>query len=238
MHLDIWWQKGTTLLPSPYFILREWFVFIKEREYKNVLLYSSDFKQFRKAIRGYDADEVDEFIEKVSEDYEALYKENSVYREKTLSFEEKLEHYKKLENTIQNTLLLAQNSADQAKQSAQKEAELIIKNANDSAKLIIEKANNDVIRINDDYEGLKQEFFKFRTRYKNFMTSQLEMFNDMEADFIKYYNVGSIIEETISSKEIDSTEEEVDFNVSKINLEEKNFNDNLESVKNFFVEDK
>ncbi len=195
-------------------------------------------KQFKKSIRGYDADEVDEFIEKVSEEYEALYKENSVYREKMLSFEEKLEHYKKLENTIQNTLLLAQNSADQAKQLAQKEAELIIKNANESAKGIIEKANNDVIRINDDYEGLKQEFFKFRTRYKNFMISQMEMFNGMESDFVKYYNVGSIIEEKIKSKEIDNKEEEGNFNLNKINLDEKNFKEDLESVKSFFVEDK
>ena len=51
----------------------------------------------------------------MTEDYEALYKENATLKEKVLTLNEKLEHYAKIESTIQNTLLLAQNAADQAK---------------------------------------------------------------------------------------------------------------------------
>lgn len=78
-------------------------------------------------MRGYNCDEVDEFLDKISEDYEELYKDNSSLRERVNTLEERLNHYDKMEETIQNTLLLAQNAAEQAKETAQKEADLIIK---------------------------------------------------------------------------------------------------------------
>ena len=194
-------------------------------------------KEFKKSIRGYDLNEVDEFIIKVSEDYEALYKENSSYKEKVMNFEEKIEHYAKIENTIQNTLLLAQNTAEQAKLSAQKEAELIIRNANESAQRIIEKANNEVIRINDDHERLKQEFLKFRTRYRNFMTTQMEMFSGMEKDFVKNYDVGAVIEEKHDSVQLEEAIEDK-IKIKNINLEDHNFNEDLNEIKSFFAEEK
>lgn len=195
-------------------------------------------KEFRRVLRGYDADEVDEFLEGVSEDYENLYKENSSYRDRIVNLEEKLQHYSKIENTIQNTLLLAQNSAEQAKQSAQKEAELILKNANDTAQRILDKANNDVVKVNDDYERLKQEFIKFRTKYRNFMHSQLEVFEEMEKDFQKNYNVGAVIEEDIKEKELQKTSGEDEFNLKSVEESGINFNDDLNEIKSFFVEEK
>ncbi|EQB85702.1 hypothetical protein M918_18045 [Clostridium sp. BL8] len=86
-------------------------------------------KEFKRVMRGYSADEVDEFLEKIAEDYEVIYKENTTLKEKISVFQDKLDHYTKIESTIQSTLLLAQNAAEQAKLSAQTEAELIIRNA-------------------------------------------------------------------------------------------------------------
>ena len=106
-------------------------------------------KEFKKAIRGYAADEVDEFMEEIVENYEELFKENSRLKDTVSRIREKVEHYEKLEDTIQNTLLLAQNAADQAKESSQKEADLIMKNANESAQKVLDKAHNDVIAVND-----------------------------------------------------------------------------------------
>ncbi|OFI07560.1 septum site-determining protein DivIVA [Clostridium acetireducens DSM 10703] len=147
-------------------------------------------KEFKKIFRGYDIDEVDEFLDKVGEDYEEIYKENTYLKEKINSLNEQIEHYKKMEDTIKNTILLAQTSADQARQSAQKEADLIMEKANQAAQKVLDKANNDVMQIKDEYESTKQEFIIFRTKFKNFMKTQMEMFNDMEKDFIKHYNIG------------------------------------------------
>lgn len=197
-------------------------------------------KEFKKGIRGYSTDEVDEFLDKIAEDYEAVYKENSSLKEKTTNLNEKIEHYAKMETTIQNTLLLAQNAADQSKTTAQKEADLIIKSANETAQRILDKAQNDVVKINDDYEKLKQEFLKFRAKFKNFMNTQVEMFDLLEKDLLKNYNIGSPVKDNLKEKEIDNEES---FTAS---LSESNFNlrnlkedalqsDDLSEIKSFFV---
>lgn len=139
-------------------------------------------KEFKKVIRGYSPDEVDDFLVKVANDYEVLYRESSSLKEKGFTLNEKLEHFSKMEETIHNTLVLAQNAAEQAKQSAQKEAELILRSANDSSKGILDKAHNDVLQINDEFEKLKQDFIKFRAKFRNFMNVQLETFNGLEND--------------------------------------------------------
>lgn len=162
-------------------------------------------KEFKKNFRGYDCDEVDEFLDKIGEDYETIYKESSFLKERLEIAEEKLKHYSKIEENIQKTLVLAQSAAEQAKSSAQNEAELIIRQANESAQRIINKAHNDVIKINDEYEEVKQEFLKFRAKFKHFMSAQLDTFSGLEREFIKNYSVGNTVDlADIQAKDIQS----------------------------------
>lgn len=193
-------------------------------------------KEFKKVIRGYSSEEVDEFLDKIVDDYEALYKENAVLKEKIAAMNERIEHYAKVEATIQNTLVLAQNAAEQAKLSAQKEAELVVKSANDTAQRILDKAHNDVLNINEQYEIIKQEFIKFRAKFRTFMNAQMETFGELEKDFIKNYNIGSVMEEQIEQKEI-QIEQPVTLNLSNVKDEEF-MEDDLEAIKSFFVNDK
>lgn len=199
-------------------------------------------KEFKKGLRGYNSDDVDEFLDEVVDNYEELYKENGNLKEKLAHLNEKIEHYSKIENTIQNTLLLAQNAAEQAKNSAQKEAELMLKNANETAQKIMDKAHNDVVQINDEYEKVKQEFIKFRAKYRNFMNTQLETFDDLEKDFIKNYNVSDpidededdVIKEEIAEKEISVAANKID---ETIELQENtSLSDELNEIKSFFVQ--
>ena len=194
-------------------------------------------KEFKKGLRGYNADEVDEFLDKVSEEYEIMYKENSTLKEKKNFLEEKLEHHVKIESTIQNTLVLAQNAAEQAKFCAQKEAELVIKNANDSSQRLIDKAHNDVLKINDEYELTKQEFAKFRTKFRNFMNCQFEMFEGLENDYFRNYNLGNEVNE--NNDNISESETDVSLKYSDVslkNIDEKEFNSNdIEEIKTFFA---
>jgi cell division initiation protein len=193
-------------------------------------------KEFKKAIRGYSVDEVDEFLDKIGEDYEELYKENSTMKEKLSALNERVDHYSKIEATIQNTLLLAQNAAEQVKASSQKEAELVVKGANDAAQRILDKAHNDVLQINDDYEKLKQEFVKFRAKFKNFMKAQMDTFEDLENDFVKNYSIGKAFEE---QTEIQLNEKEIEgnnFNLKDVNEDVIREND-LNAIKSFFIKE-
>ena len=211
-----------------------------------------DNKEFKKSIRGYSANEVDDFLEQVAEDYEELYKENSLLKEKLTINEEKVGHYKKMEESIQNTLLLAQNAAEEAKRASQREADMIIKNANDAAKRIIDKADNDVIKINDEYEKLKSEFNKFRTKFRNFMNSQMEMFEALENDYNKSYSIGNNIKDIYAKEEkvvvleneaMNKVEEvaleeqhTMEFDLSQLSNNKLNEFEDIENIKTFFAE--
>ena len=181
-------------------------------------------KEFKRGLRGYNAEEVDEFLDEVVESYEELYKENSKLKETVTRLKDKVEHYEKLEVTIQNTLVLAQNAAEQAKETSQKEADLIINNANETAQKILDKAHNDVISINDEYERVKEEFIKFRAKFRGFMNTQLQTFDELEKDLTKNYNVSEVVQELeLSSKEIET----------KTNIELDS--DDISEIKSFFA---
>ncbi|MGL4873657.1 MAG: DivIVA domain-containing protein [Clostridium sp.] len=183
-------------------------------------------KEFKKGLRGYNPDEVDEFLDEVIENYEELFKENSKMKERITILSEQVDHYAKIESTIQNTLLLAQNAADQAKDSSQKEAELIVKNANETAQKIVDKAHNDVIQINDEFDKIKQEFIKFRAKFRNFMNTQLETFDDLEKDLNKNYSIVAPVEEFMPKEVSYSVEKQVNETVET---------DNLDEIKSFFA---
>ena len=147
-------------------------------------------KEFKKGMRGYNQDEVDEFLDKIAEEYENLYKDYSILKEKFSATDDRLEHYLKMENTIQSTLVMAQEASENSRTNSKTEAELIIRTANETAKQILGKANSDVISINAEFEKTRNEFNKFRAKYRNFMKSQLEVFDDMEKEVIKHYSTG------------------------------------------------
>lgn len=140
-------------------------------------------KEFKKIFRGYDMDEVDEFLEQIVEDYEKIYKENVTLKEKINTLNEKIEHYGNIEATLQNTLVLAQSAADQAKDNSKREVELIIKNAQESANEIIAKAQQNVIETNKEYELLKQQFNMFKSSFKAMLEAQISAVERAGTDF-------------------------------------------------------
>lgn len=200
-------------------------------------------KEFKRGLRGYNVEEVDEFIDEIIENYEELYKDNAKLKEKLSGATEQIEHYTNIENTIQNTLILAQNAADQAKSTAEKEADMLVKNANEAAQRIMDKAHNDVLVLNDEYEGIKQEFIKFRAKFRNFMNTQLETFDDLERDVLKNYNVSKPVEEKESRLEeikekIEEENKEVKIDFSEENIksiENGILKDDINEIKSFFA---
>ncbi len=198
-------------------------------------------KEFKRVLRGYCPEEVDEFLDQIVEEYEILFKENTSLKEKLENSNDKIEHYSKIENTIQNTLLLAQNTAEQAKSNAQKEADVIIKSANDTAQRILDKAHNDVIQINDEYDRVKQEFTKFRAKFRSFMNFQIDTFDDLEKDFIKNFNITKPEEQSETEEpqgiQIDFEEEKEEKTELKDIYEVETHFDDVNEIKSFFAEE-
>lgn len=131
-------------------------------------------KEFKRGFRGYDMDDVDEFLEQIVDDYEKIYKENISLKEKIAMLNEKIEHYSNIESTLQNTLLLAQKAAEQAKDNSKKDAELIIRDAQETANGMIKKAEEQIALTNKEYEMLKQEYNMFKSRFIGTLQAQMD----------------------------------------------------------------
>jgi len=77
-------------------------------------------KEFKRGMRGYVDGEVDEFLDEVADEFERLFKENIELSERGEALQEKIDHYRSLEETLQNTLVAAQRSAEELRANAQK----------------------------------------------------------------------------------------------------------------------
>jgi cell division initiation protein len=82
-------------------------------------------KSFKKALQGYDRTEVDRFLDEVIETLEDEAQQRAALEAEIADLKERVSHFKAIEESLQNTLVLAQRTADEVKASAHKEADLI-----------------------------------------------------------------------------------------------------------------
>jgi len=132
-------------------------------------------KEFTKSWRGYDEDEVNEFLDQVIKDYEMVIRDKKDLQEKLNQLEEKLGHFTNIEETLNKSILVAQETAEEVKNSATKESKLIIKEAEKNADRIINEALSKSRRISIEVEELKKQAKVFRTRLKMLVEAQLEI---------------------------------------------------------------
>ena len=135
-------------------------------------------KEFKKGMRGYKEEEVDEFLDKVVTDFEKLYRENGELKDKLSVINERVDTYNLMEKTLQNTLVVAQTTAEDVVVNARKKSEVIIKEAEEQAKRLIDEANKSVADIHRNYENLKKDAQVFKTRFRTLLESELESLNE------------------------------------------------------------
>jgi len=140
-------------------------------------------KEFKKGFRGYSEDEVDEFLDQIMIDYEKLYKENMELKEKIEKTHDQMDKYKNIEETLKNTLIVAQSSAEEVRGNALKKSELIIGEAEQQAKEILHNSRSEVEKVKQEYEEVKKQMQIFKTRYKTLLQSQLDAVLGATEDF-------------------------------------------------------
>ena len=139
-------------------------------------------KEFGRKMRGYDEDEVNEFLDQVVKNYEIVIREKKALEEQVKQNEEKLGHFTNIEQTLNKSILVAQETAEEVRANAMKESKLIIKEAEKNADRIINEALSKSRRIAMDVEELKKQAKVFRTRLKMIVEAQLEMIETEDWD--------------------------------------------------------
>lgn len=131
---------------------------------------------FKKVLfRGYSEDFVNDVLDKVIEDYDAMMKENMELKDKVAMLNEGIRHYKNIEESLQNTLIMAQSTSDDVKKNTLEKTQNMIKEAEIKAQGIIEDAKKEAEKINQEYEETKKKLQVYKTKSESLLMSQLEM---------------------------------------------------------------
>ncbi|MEH7382448.1 DivIVA domain-containing protein [Bacillus sp. JJ1533] len=153
-------------------------------------------KEFNKGFRGYDEDEVNEFLDQVIKDYEMVIREKKELESKLSELNEKLGHFTNIEETLNKSILIAQETAEEVKRNASKEAKLIIKEAEKNADRIINESLAKSRKISIEIEELKKQSKVFRNRFKMLIEAQLDMLNNDDWDHLMEYNSEPVFAES------------------------------------------
>lgn len=132
-------------------------------------------KEFSRRLRGYDEDEVNEFLDLIIKDYEMMIRENKELHNQIEASQEKLGHFSNIEETLSKTIIVAQEAADELKHNAKKEAQLIVKEAEKNADRIINDALAKSRKVALEVEELKKQAAIYRARFRALVETQLEL---------------------------------------------------------------
>lgn len=135
-------------------------------------------KEFTRGFRGYHEDEVNEFLDQVMKDYEITIRKNKDLEKELKEMNERVSHFISIEETLNKSIVIAQETADELKSNAKKEAKLIIKEAEKNADRIVNESLGKSRKITMEIEDLKKQAKVFRTRLKMLIEAQLDMVNN------------------------------------------------------------
>ena len=140
-------------------------------------------KRFGKQMmNGYNVNEVDDFLDELTLEYGRLYKENAELKEKREELDSDVGKYKNIESTLQNTLVMAQKTADEITAVAKQQADQIIKDAGFSAKSSVEELNTQIMLKEKELDELKKQFEVYKAKMESLLISQLELLKDIKED--------------------------------------------------------
>ncbi|MFC7061283.1 DivIVA domain-containing protein [Halobacillus seohaensis] len=141
-------------------------------------------KEFTRGFRGYDEDEVNEFLDQVIKDYEIVLRKKKELEREVEQLNERVGHFNNIETTLNKSILVAQETAEDVKASASKEAKLIVKEAEKNADRIINEALATSRRISIEVEEMKKQAKVFKMRLRMLVEAQIDMIDNDDWDHL------------------------------------------------------
>ena len=132
-------------------------------------------RQFKRALRGYEADEVQSFLHEVAGAFEAQARELQSLRDQLSRRDDEIESWKGRERMLQETLLTAQKACDDIREAARREADAMVADAELQAEKIVQGAHARFLRIVDDINELKRQRVQFETNVRTLAESHLKL---------------------------------------------------------------
>ncbi len=129
---------------------------------------------------GFNKKQVEEFLEEMSREFEKYYRENLELKDRITVLNDSLKNFKAMEDSLQNTLVFAQNTADEIKKNAQQKAEMIVDDARTTATNMLSELDGKKMEAERNLEEIKNQYKIFKTKYQSLLNAELKLFEEME----------------------------------------------------------
>jgi cell division initiation protein len=140
-------------------------------------------QEFRKAVRGFDCDEVRAFLSTLADEYETVLVDNKQIRERIMEQEDKIQEYQGMERNLRDTLMTAERVMKETRENASKEGNLIVKDAEMKSKHVLEECRMRTEELRREIMGLRKEKESYLARFKSLAQSQVQFVETHESDF-------------------------------------------------------
>ena len=141
-------------------------------------------KDFSTKFKGFDPEEVNDFLEEVKKELETLIRDNKDLEKRVKFNEEKVEYFNSIQETLNKSILVAQEAADRLRENARKDAEIIVFEAEKAAQAMLREAAEKATEINRETDLIKKETRIFRQRLQILTQTQLDMIKNEEWDIV------------------------------------------------------
>jgi cell division initiation protein len=159
-------------------------------------------QEFSRSFRGYNEEEVDDFLDKIVKDYEELINENIRLNEEIEKMQEKLKEFSQIEETLRSALLNAQKSAEEMKERVEDEAKIIIEKAKMEAKALKQQVFQREDLLKNEIDNLRRYKFTFKEKFKSMLNLYLKMIENEEFEEEGNYEIK---EEEVSEEKIEKS---------------------------------
>ena len=137
-------------------------------------------KEFKSGLRGYDANQVDDFLDAIADEFERTFAENQRLMEEVTALRERLEQFEQLEDSIRAAIVHAEEVARDLRRNANKEAELIVREAKERAHQILADSSGRVERVQESYEVLRKAKQEFANDFRRLLKSYFEVMDNAD----------------------------------------------------------
>ncbi|MFO7942535.1 MAG: DivIVA domain-containing protein [Bacillota bacterium] len=139
-------------------------------------------KELRKSLLGYHRGQVDHFLDEITKTLDALLRENEALKEQVSELSQQVEQYRNIEDTLQHTLMIAQETADELRSNAKKESQLVLSQARTDADQLRERAEEELRQTRRRAEQIRAQMIEYLGRAVANTTAQIEILRSAQSE--------------------------------------------------------
>ncbi len=140
-------------------------------------------KRFSKQMmNGYNVEEVDDFLDEIGADYAKKSRDLQEKDKQLDDLKKEIEKYKSIESTLQNTLVMAQSTAEEVKSVAKKQADQLLNDAKATAERDVIDLEQKISFKKRELESIQKQFDIYKAKMESLLISQLELIKEVNKD--------------------------------------------------------